>query len=119
MVPSHFSNSSLTAPLLAPFTPNATLCYSGCSLFNFFFLSLYCFCFMFWFFDHKSCGILVPQARIRLHALQGEVLTTRLPGKSPSSSLCNWICLSSHIHRLLSLTFLKSLFKCLIFSASP
>ena len=84
-----------------------------------FFFNLYCFCFMFWFLDHKSCRILVPRARIRLHALQGKVLTTKLPGKSPSSSLCSWITLSSHIHRLLSLTFLKSLFKCLIFSASP
>ena len=44
----------------------------------------YCFCFMFWFFGHKACGILSPPPGIESAppALEGEVLTTGLPGKS-------------------------------------
>ena len=40
---------------------------------------------MFWFFDHEAYGILVPQPGIEpAHlALKGEVLTTKVPGKSP------------------------------------
>ena len=39
---------------------------------------------MFWFFDHKACGILVPQPGIKptAPALEGEVLTAGPPGKS-------------------------------------
>ena len=39
---------------------------------------------MFWFFGHEACGILAPQPGIEpAHtALEGEVLTTELPGKS-------------------------------------
>ena len=40
---------------------------------------------MFWFFGHKSCGILVPQPGIETTppTMQGEVLTTGLPGTFP------------------------------------
>ena len=40
---------------------------------------------MFWFFGREACGILAPQPGIELAppALEGEVLTTGLPGKSP------------------------------------
>ena len=39
---------------------------------------------VFWFFDHKACGILVPQPGIKptAPALEGEVLTAEPPGKS-------------------------------------
>ena len=39
---------------------------------------------MFWFFGHEACGILAPQPGIEPAppALEGEVLTTGLPGKS-------------------------------------
>ena len=42
-------------------------------------------CFLFWFFGHKPCGILVPQAGIEPAPLapEGKVLTTGPPGKSP------------------------------------
>ena len=45
----------------------------------------YCFCSMFWFFDREAYGILVPQPGIEPAppALEGEVLTTSMPGKSP------------------------------------
>ena len=38
---------------------------------------------MFWFFAHEVCGILDPWQGIKSapHALEGEVLTTGLPGK--------------------------------------
>ena len=51
------------------------------SLFN---LLQYCFCFMFWFFGREACGILAPRPGIEPAppALEGEVLTTGLPGKS-------------------------------------
>ena len=40
---------------------------------------------MFWFFGHEACGILAPWPGIEPTppALEGEVLTTGLPGKSP------------------------------------
>ena len=44
---------------------------------------------MFWFFGHKTCAILAPQPGIEpepLH-LEGEVLTSGPPGKSPSELL--------------------------------
>ena len=55
------------------------------------FKSLYYICynivsvFMFWFFGCEACGILVPQSGIESAplALEGKVLTTGLPGKSP------------------------------------
>ena len=39
---------------------------------------------MFWFFGREACGILAPRPEIELSppALDGEVLTTGLPGKS-------------------------------------
>ena len=40
---------------------------------------------MFWFFDPKAYGILAPLPRVEFETvltLEGEVLTTRLPGKS-------------------------------------
>ena len=45
----------------------------------------YCFCFMFCFFGPKACGILAAHPGIELspRAWEGEVLTTRWPGKSP------------------------------------
>ena len=40
---------------------------------------------MFYFFGHKACGILAPQPGIKPASspLEGEVLTTGPPGKSP------------------------------------
>ena len=40
--------------------------------------------FMFWFFGQESCGILIPQPGIKPAPpeLEGEMLTTVLPGKS-------------------------------------
>ena len=44
----------------------------------------YYFCFVFLIFSHEACGILVPWPGIELtsFALEGEVSTTGLPGKS-------------------------------------
>ena len=44
----------------------------------------YLFCFMFWFFGHEACGILAlwPGIEPVPWALEDEVLTTGLPGKS-------------------------------------
>jgi len=41
-------------------------------------------CFMFWFFGHEAYGILVPQPGVTAAPLEleGNVLTTRPPGKS-------------------------------------
>ena len=40
---------------------------------------------MFWFFGHEACGVLAPQLGIEPAplALEGKVLTTEPPGKSP------------------------------------
>ena len=61
-------------------------------LFNFYLFILksllnflqYCFCFVLWFFGPKACGVLAPWPGIELAppALEGEVLTTGMPGKS-------------------------------------
>ena len=47
------------------------------------FVTLYSFCFMFWLFGQEACGILAtpPGTEPALPALEGEVLTTELPGK--------------------------------------
>ena len=47
------------------------------------------FNFMFWFFGCKTCGILTPPSGVKpaAPALEGEVLTTGLPGKSLSENL--------------------------------
>ena len=44
----------------------------------------HCFCFRFWFFGLNACGMLAPPPGIEptAPALEGEVLTTRPPGKS-------------------------------------
>ena len=44
----------------------------------------YCFCFMFWFSNRKVYGTPAPRPGIEpaSFALEGEVLTTGLPGKS-------------------------------------
>ena len=44
---------------------------------------------MSWFFGYKACGILTPQPGIKPipAALESEILTTGLPGKSPASFL--------------------------------
>ena len=41
---------------------------------------------MFWLFGHKACGILAPHSGTKPSPppLEGEVLTTGRPGKSPS-----------------------------------
>ena len=46
----------------------------------------HCFYFIFWFCGHEACEILAPQPEIQPipPALEGEVLTTGLPGKLPS-----------------------------------
>ena len=45
----------------------------------------YCFCFLFQFFGPEACGIFAPRPGIEHvpRALEGEVLTTGPPGKSP------------------------------------
>ena len=52
----------------------------------------YCFCFMLWFFGHKACGISAPRPGIKSAppAMEGEVLTTGLPGKSLSWIFLTW-----------------------------
>ena len=66
---------------------------------------------MFWFFGQKACGILAPQPGIEPAplALEGKVLTTGLPGKSPQSTY-NWYFITSNglykfSHRMNSFTF--------------
>ena len=56
------------------------------SLFN---LLHYCFYFMFWFSGPKACGIIAPQPEMEPPppALEGEALTTELPGKPYPSPL--------------------------------
>ena len=53
----------------------------------------YCFCFIFWSLGRKACGILAPRPGIEPAplALEGEVLTTGLPGKSLSVIVDNKI----------------------------
>ena len=63
----------------------------------------YCFCFMFWCFDCKVCGILAPHSGIKPAppALEGEVLTSRLPGKFWDISIyqnCLLLSLVSGVH---------------------
>ena len=44
----------------------------------------YCFCLMFWFFGREACGMLAPQPELNpSFALEGEGLTSGLPGKPP------------------------------------
>ena len=52
----------------------------------------YSFCFVFWFFGYKAWGILVPQGGIEPapSALEGEVLATGPPEKSPSPVKVRW-----------------------------
>ena len=47
-------------------------------------LVFFVFFFMFWFFGCEACGILAPQPGVEPTppALEGEVLTTGLPGTS-------------------------------------
>ena len=47
----------------------------------------YYFCFVFWFFGHEAHGILAPRPGIEPTptALEGKVLTTGPPGKSPDT----------------------------------
>ena len=51
----------------------------------------YCFCFMFWFFGREACEILAlwPGVEPTALALEGEVLTTGLPGRSLLLLLCH------------------------------
>ena len=60
-----------------------SICFFLKSLLNF---SQYYFCFMFWFFGHETYGVLAPWPLMESAppALEGEVLTTGLPGKSLS-----------------------------------
>ena len=55
---------------------------------------------MFWFFELEACGILAPQPGIEPTppAVEGEVLTIGLPGKSPHlvAFSCH-VCLSPQI----------------------
>ena len=87
----------LPRPGLEPVSPAlagrfSTTAPPGKTFFLFFLKSLlnllqYCFCFVFWFFGHQACGILAPRPGIKpaSPALEGEVLNTGLPGKSPGS----------------------------------
>ena len=58
---------------------------------------------MFWFFGHKACGILARHSGIKPSPppLEGKVLTTGQPGKSPPRCyfMLRLLCsLSSHQH---------------------
>ena len=57
---------------------------------------------MFWFFGHEACGILAPQPGIEPTppALEGEVLTSGLPGKPLERSLTGMPGDMSHVHTL-------------------
>ena len=47
---------------------------------------------MFWFLGHETCGIIAPQPGIEPSPpeLEGEVLTTGLPGKSQIVQVLTW-----------------------------
>ena len=90
-------------------------------VFKFFFLDVdhflsllnllqYCFCFMFWFLGHEACGILAscPGIKRAPPALEGEVLTTEPPGKSPRSCIVE-IEFLSYIRLRMPLTILKTM----------
>ena len=70
----------------------------------------YCFCFMFWFLGHEACGILAscPGIKPAPPALEGEVLTTEPPGKSPRSCIVE-IEFLSYIRLRMPLTILKTM----------
>ena len=48
------------------------------------FVTIFILLFRFWFLGHKTLGVLAPRPGIEpsLPALEGEILTTGLPGKS-------------------------------------
>ena len=61
----------------------------------------YCFCFMFWFFGFEAYGILTPWPGIEPAppTLEGKVLTTGLPGKSPRLlHIMFWNIEKEHLH---------------------
>ena len=74
------------------FVPSHLTKYSHCLFYLLIFkksllnLLQYCFCFILWVFGHEVCGILAlwPGIKPTLLALEGEVLTTGLSGKSLS-----------------------------------
>ena len=55
----------------------------------------YCLGFMVWFFNHEVCGVLAPLPSIKPAppALEGEVLSTGLPGKFHTLQSLNSNCL--------------------------
>ena len=63
-------------------------------------------CFLLWFFGHKPCGILVPQTGIEPvpPALEGEVLTTGPPRKSPEIFFM-WLQLIKNLQFSVHLSF--------------
>ena len=63
----------------------------------------YCSCFMVWFFGCKACGILDPWPGIdpTSSSLEGEILTTEPPEKSPTSCFSLNICLLFHLIKYL------------------
>ena len=65
---------------------------------------------MFQFFGHKASWILAPLPGIKPspHSLEGKVLTTRLPGKSPKFALKQWWIIWSLPVGLNSGTYKKS-----------
>ena len=70
----------------------------------------YCFCFMFWFFGREACGILAPWPGFEPTppALEGEVLTTGLTGKSQlfDISIIEDSSLGSRIFKILLIVYL-------------
>ena len=54
----------------------------------------YCFCFMFWFLGHEACRILAPPPGMEPTppTLEGKVLTTGPPVKSPGSVSAQNLC---------------------------
>ena len=65
---------------------------------------------MFWFLGHEACGILAPCPGIKLasSALEDEVLTTGLPGKSPHSCIAELEFLS-YVRLGMPLAILKTM----------
>ena len=72
------------------------------------FVTILLLCYVFGFFWPEACGILAPRPGIEPAppALEGEVLTTGLPGKSLSHLFYLWFCICI---RIATLSFLRIL----------
>ena len=77
---------------------------------------------MFWFFGPKACGILAPRLGMKptLPALEGEVLTTGLPGKSQKFGVLSHLILGEFVtQQWITNTLSKSPLLCCPFGDNP